>query len=113
MLEGVGIVLEALRKVCDVSQHFISLKTSELSRFKVKVTPFSSYFARYRATNNERPHRDGDTVLCYGRFHYSTLHHFTVSEKCKDGLLSSIYVKICVRETYLEEVEIVQKFSST
>ena len=50
-------------------------------------------------------------MLC--RFHYTTLHYFTVSEKCKDGLLSSIYVKICVRETYLEEVEIVQKFSST
>ena len=96
-----------------MSQHFISLKTNEVSRFKVKVTPFSSYSANYQATNNERPHGNGDTVLCYGRFHYTTLHYFTASEKCKDGLLLSIYVKICVRETSLEEVEIVQKFPST
>lgn len=105
------IIQSVLKYVMWVS---ISLKTNEISlSFKVKVTLFSSYSAKYQATNNHRPHVDGDMMLCYARLHYTTLHYFTLSEKCKDGLLSSIYMKICVKEMYLEEVEILQKPSFT
>lgn len=54
---------------------------------------------------------DGNAMLCYALLYYSMLKYTALSEKCENELVSSVYMKICVRKMYLKEVDILQRIA--